>query len=79
MTPDGRVIYPFLQCALEMGNTLCTTPEAHFLAKVISAFSADGTLAAWKANLESDSVANGEAVYLRANGHHRAGGFMAKR
>jgi len=68
----------FLESSLKMRDALRTTSKSHLFAKIISSFPANRTLTAWNANLESHSVADCEAIDLRANAHNYTGRFMAK-
>jgi hypothetical protein len=61
-----------------MGNGFGAAPESHFLAKIITALTADTALAAGDANFKGNSVANGKTRDLGANGHDSARGFMAE-
>jgi hypothetical protein len=79
MTPNRRMVDPLLKCALEMWHALRTTPESHLLAEVIPSFPTDTTLPTWNANLQSHSVANGEAMDLWADAHHHPRGLMPER
>jgi hypothetical protein len=79
VTPDGRVIYPLLQSTLKVWNALRAASEAHFLAEIVSTFSAHATLTAWDANLESYPIANCEASNHRTDSHDDAGGLVAQR
>lgn len=56
------MVNPLLQCPLEMGYALCATPKPHLLAEVIPPFPADSALAAGNADLQSDAVADVEAI-----------------
>lgn len=51
MTPNCRMIDPLLKSALEVWHTFGATPESHFLAKVVSTFSANTTFTTRNANL----------------------------
>lgn len=62
-----------------MRHAFCTTPEPHLLAEVIPTFPADATFTTGNAYFESYSVANAEAIDLRANPDDDAGRLMAKR
>lgn len=79
MAPNSRMIYPFLKSSLKMGHTLCTTPESHLLAKIISSFPANGTLPTGNANLKGDSISNLESIDLSPNAYHYSRRLMAKR
>ncbi len=58
MTPNSRMINSFLKRSLKMRDAFRTTPKLHFLAKVVSPFSANSTLAAWNAYFQCNSVSN---------------------
>lgn len=70
VAPDSWMVYPLLKCSLEVRHALRTTPESHFLAKVVAPFPANGTLATWNADFERNSIANSEAINLGANAYH---------
>lgn len=70
MAPLGWVVDPLLESALVVRNALCTAPEPHLLAQVVTATSADGAITARNTNFESDTVARLEARHPRANGHN---------
>jgi hypothetical protein len=69
VTPYRWMVYPLLECALEVRERLGTAPEPHLLAEVVSAFSADATLTTRDANLEGHAVTDAEARDLRPNGN----------
>ncbi len=79
VTPERRVVDLLLKRSLEVRNTLCTTSEPHLFAKVIASFSAYSALAAWNADFQRYSIANGESIDVRPNGYNYPGRFMAKR
>lgn len=68
----------FLQRSLEVGEALCAAPEPHALTEVVTASSADATLATWNADFESNTVTDGEARHMRADGHHLARRLVAE-
>ena len=78
VTPDGRMVYPVLERALEMREALRTTPEPHFLAEIVAAFPADAALSTRDAHLQRHPITKLEAAHLRADGNDSAGGLMAK-
>lgn len=45
MTPNSRVVNPFLKSALEVRYTLSTTPKPHLLAEVVPPLPTDAALA----------------------------------
>jgi hypothetical protein len=50
-----------------------TTPESHFFAQVVAAFSANAAFSARNADLEGDSIANSEVGDIGANCSNNAG------
>jgi hypothetical protein len=78
VTPNSRMVNPFLQSSLEVRYALCTTPKSHLFAEIVPPFPAYATLATWYPYLKGDAVANSEVIDLWADGNHYAGGFMAK-
>jgi hypothetical protein len=72
VTPDGGVIYSLLKRALKVRYTLRTTPEPHFLAKVVPPLSANTTLTTGNANFKSNSVTDFEILGLGAKSHDNA-------
>ena len=79
MAPVGGMVNLVLECALEVRETLCATPESHLFAEVIATFPADTALSTGNANFQCDPISKLESIHLRANGDNRAGGLMAKR
>lgn len=73
------MVYPILECALEVREALCTTPESHLLAEVVATFPADTTLSARDTDFQCNSISKLEASHLGADGDNSAGGLMAKR
>lgn len=68
VTPDGWVVYPFLESALKVRYGFGTASKPHLLAQVIPALPADAALAAWDPNFEGHAVAQPEARNLWPNG-----------
>jgi len=73
------VVDPLLQRALEMRETLPTTPELHLLADIIPPFLTSCTLSARQAHLERDLVSGLEVRDGGAYGADYAGGLVAER
>ncbi len=78
VAPDRWMVDSLLESSLEMRHAFRTTPESHFLAQIISSFSANGALAARNADFKRNSVADREAIDLWTNAHNYTGRFMAK-
>lgn len=78
MTPDCRVVDTLLEGALKVRDRFGAASESHLLAKVVSSFSADTTLAAGDTDLQSNTVANVEARNLGADGDDGTGGLMSQ-
>ena len=78
VAPDRWVIDPLLQSSLEMRHALRTTPESHLLAEVIPPFPAYCALSAWDSDLESNAVADAEAIDSGANAYDDTRRFMAE-
>lgn len=78
MAPLGRMIYFLLQSPLKMRYALGTTPEPHFLAKIVSASPADSTLSARNSHLKRDSVADSKVAHIWPNCNDDARGFVTK-
>jgi hypothetical protein len=78
VTPSCRVINSFLKSSLEMGNALCATPEFHLLAKIISSFPTDSTLATRNSDFECHTISNLKAMNLRPNSYYDTRRFMSK-
>ena len=78
VTPDGRVIDPFLESTLVVGDRFRTTPESHLLAKVITTFTTDGALATSHPNFKSYPVTDVKARDLGPYGNDNARGLMAQ-
>lgn len=78
MAPHCGVVYSLLQSSLKMRYTLRAASESHLLAKIITTFPADCTLSARDADLEGNSVTDGEARDLRSNSDNYTGRLMPK-
>lgn len=72
------MIYPLLECALEMRKRLARRPKLHVFADIVSAFLTTLALLARKAHFESDFVSGFQTLDRRACFCDNAGGLMAK-
>lgn len=61
-----------------MGEALRAAPEAHLFTEVIPTLPTDAALSTWHAHLEGDTVAEGEAGDLGADGNDDARGLVTE-
>jgi len=78
VAPDGGVVDAVLEGSLEVRIALGATPEAHLLAEIVAAGTADAALRTRNADLQCHPVAHAEALDLGADGNDDARRLMAQ-
>lgn len=78
MEDMGGVVHALLEGAVEVGEGLRATGEAHALAEVVSTLCAVVAVVAHDAGLNGDTLAGDEVLHAWTDGGDDTGGFMAE-
>ena len=65
------------QGAIEVGESLCATPESQVRADIVSPLFAECAFPTWQAYFQCDTVSNLEVGHIRSRRRHSASRFVA--